>query len=109
MGTWQKRVDPLAATFLEIGLKNLRKNLANPATATNQATIATTFLLAMHEVELFIYTILTLDIQCVYIVVESPSPRSRRIDKISRRSIRHPSRHQTKPIHVRSTICSQRR
>jgi len=50
MGTWQKRVDPLAATYLSTALKNLRKNLANPAMATSQATIATTFLLSMHEV-----------------------------------------------------------
>lgn len=54
MGTWQKRVDPLAATYLSAALKNLRKNLANPAMATSQATIATTFLLSMHEVR-FLY------------------------------------------------------
>ena len=50
MGTWQKRVDPFATQYLSTALKNLRKNLANPSRASNQATIATIFLLATHEV-----------------------------------------------------------
>ena len=55
MGAWDNRVDPLAASFLSTALKNLRKNLANPASASNQATIATTFLLAMYEVALNLF------------------------------------------------------
>ena len=62
MGTWDKRVDPLAASFLSIALKNFRKNLANPTSASNQATIATTFLLATHEVLSIYLRFLTLDI-----------------------------------------------
>jgi hypothetical protein len=50
MGTWKNNVDPKAQIFLSTALSNLQKNLANPVTATNQATIATIFLLSMHEV-----------------------------------------------------------
>jgi hypothetical protein len=50
MGTWQRRVDPLAASYLSTALQNFRQNLANPETATNESAIATTFMLAMLEV-----------------------------------------------------------
>lgn len=62
MKTWDNRADPMAASFLSTALKNLRKNLANPASASNQATIATTFLLATHEILSTYLLFLTLDL-----------------------------------------------
>lgn len=50
MGTWENRVDPKTQTFLDTAVLTLRKNLANPIARTNQATIATIFLLSVHEI-----------------------------------------------------------
>jgi len=50
MGTWQNSTDPKGQLFLSLALSNLQKNLANPSSAANQATIATIFLLSMYEI-----------------------------------------------------------
>jgi len=50
MGSWRNSPDPKAQGFLSTALTNLQKNLANPKSAANQATIATIFLLSMHEI-----------------------------------------------------------
>jgi hypothetical protein len=55
MGTWQNHPDPKTEIFLKTALSNLQKNLSNPASATHQATIATIFLLSMHEVILSLF------------------------------------------------------
>jgi hypothetical protein len=50
MGTWRKSPDRRTQGFLSTALNSLQKNLSNPETAASQATIATTFLLSMHEI-----------------------------------------------------------
>ena len=47
---WKKRPDPRAKGFIEEAMVNLRNSLSDPATAKSEATIATTYILAMHEV-----------------------------------------------------------
>lgn len=62
MGSWENRTDPLAAKFFSKALKNFRKNLANPSTASDPTTVATTFVLATHEALSPYPEMLTLDI-----------------------------------------------